>query len=154
MQISFETIISAIAIITSIVSLLYTIYSNNRRELISALMNNLNALAQIEAKIGENPDLLELHGITATQLEEINISSKELAYLLSSFTAGSIYFRTVGIKSTRPFSKESYRYKMLKSSKTRAAWKIIRENFMEPSAYMDSIDATIAIIEKEEREEV
>jgi hypothetical protein len=55
MQISFETIISAIAIITSIVSLLYTIYSNNRRELISALMNNLNALAQIEAKNWREP---------------------------------------------------------------------------------------------------
>ncbi len=144
---SLDKYLSLAALVVSIISVTYTIISSKKQEFTISRMNNLAAITNIEQMIADNPQLLELHGIAMTQLEQSGITSKELAYLLSSFTAGRMYYSPNDGGHITPFDIGSYRYNMLKSTRTRKAWPILKQ-LMEPGNYRDKIDLTIKEIEQ------
>jgi len=133
-----------------VVILIYTAVSNRRQEFVTGRLSNLASVSDIELMIADHPQLLEFHGISSQELEVAQVSGREVAYLLSSFTAGRMYYSADKARSVKPFERESYRYSMLKSPQTRRAWPIIRK-MMEPDSYRDKIDITIQMIEEEYR---
>jgi hypothetical protein len=62
----------------------------------------LAALTGIERMIAEVPEVLEFHNIGASDLEAVGLTPKEFAYLVVSFTAGSVWFDTRDQKEKMP----------------------------------------------------
>lgn len=105
----------------------------------------------IERVIADSPSVLKFHGITEEDLEKIQISSKELSYLICIFTAGGITARSLNDKNESPFEKDDYFRKLLESPETRNAWSLI-QNILSKSHYKKRIIATIDLINKNELE--
>lgn len=142
-------VISIIAIIISIGSFVYTIYSNARAVKNAAMFNNLTTIINVEAQLANVPSALKFHGVSIKELENINITPQEFAYLLTSFTAGGIYYKTYFPNDSTPFDKNSYRYEMCQSEQTRNAWPILKK-FITNTNYRKKIENTIDLINKEE----
>ncbi|MDO9528330.1 MAG: hypothetical protein Q7J27_04130 [Syntrophales bacterium] len=136
--------ISLTALIISIGSFGWSIHIGRRR-MNAAELASLSHVVNIEQTLGQIPTALKFHGITPEEMEEADIEPKEVAYLLSSFTAGGIYHGTKAQKKIKTFEVGSYRYDMCKSEATRKAWPIIKR-MMNPSNYRDKINATINLI--------
>ena len=83
--------------------------------------------------------------------DRFDISPEEFSYLLTSFTAGGIYYRIKNARPDVPYQKGTYRYNMLKASKTRKAWPILQK-FIEPSPYRDKLEVTLKTIEEENQQ--
>jgi hypothetical protein len=149
-MVSLEMLLSLTALIIAIISLVHTIISSRRQEFTAGRLNNLAAISDIERMIADNPQILELHGVSLQELEQSGITSNEIAYLLSSFTAGRLYYSSNDGGTVSPFEVGSYRYNMLSSHRTRKAWPIIKK-LMEPGKYRDKIDITIKEIEQENK---
>lgn len=137
-------LISLAAIIISFGSIVWSIHIG-RRQINAAELASLSHVVDIERTLGEVPTALKFHGITIEEMKKADIEPKELAYLLSSFTAGAIYHGTKVQRKIKTFQVGSYRYEMCKSEATRKAWPIIKR-MMNPSNYRDKIDSTINLI--------
>lgn len=137
-------LISLAAIIISFGSIGWSIYIG-RRQINAAELASLSHVVDIERTLGEVPTALKFHGITIEEMKKADIEPQELAYLLSSFTAGAIYHGTKVQRKIKTFQDGSYRYEMCKSEATRKAWPIIKR-MMNPSNYRDKIDSTINLI--------
>ncbi len=114
----------------------------------SALVTSLSAFIDVESKLGNTPKALQFHGVDLHDLEKLDISPEEFCYLLTNFTAGGIYYRIRNTNPDAPYEKGSYRYNILKASKTRKVWPILQK-FIEPSPYRDKIEVTLKTIEEE-----
>lgn len=147
---SLELFISGFAIILSVFSLVFSVWSTKRQEYLNSLANNLIYMSDIERTIADTPSILELHSVEQKELEEAGVTPQEFAYLLSSFSVGGLYYRTLGAKVRKPFAPGTYRYNMLKSERTRRAWPLIKK-FMGPSPYRDKIEFTISCIDRQEK---
>jgi len=138
---SSELLFSLLALMVSLGSLEWSIHIG-RRGMNAAELASLSHVVNIEQTLGQIPTALKFHGITPKEMNEADIEPKELAYLLSSFTAGEIYHGTKAQKKMKTFEVGSYRYRMCKSEATRKAWPIIKR-MMNPSIYRNKITATI-----------
>jgi hypothetical protein len=101
---------------------------------------NRQAASRHEEQIGLHPELLDLHGFSHENLEALNLTQIEVAYLLSSFTAGDLYYIDGLIKELTP-----YRKVLLHSAKVQTAWvQILKGKFIAPGPFSNMVDAYIS----------
>jgi len=141
--------VALFALLVSIFAIAYTVYSNKRALKNTAFLNNLITIVNVEAQLGDVPSALKFHGVDPKELENIGVSSKEFAYLLTSFTVGGIYYKAYFPNDNEPFSSGSYRYEMCKSIHTRQTWPILK-NFIDGKCYRAKIEKTINLINEAE----
>ena len=91
------------ALLVSICAIAYTVYSNKRALKNSASLNNLITIVNVESQLGDVPSALKFHGVDPNELENIGVTSKEFAYLLTSFTVGGIYYKSHFPNDMEPF---------------------------------------------------
>ncbi len=104
----------------------------------------MTTIIGVEAKIAEVPTALKFHNLDPDELGKIGLKSDEFAYLLTSFTAGGIYYKTFYPDDDTPFAEGSYRYIMCTSEATRKAWPILK-NFITDTNYKKKIEKTVAL---------
>jgi len=139
-----EVIISLAALLVSILTLLYTLWLNNRMNKNNAMFHNLTTIIDVEAKIADVPTVLKFHNLDPVELEKNGLEAAEFAYLLTSFTAGGIYYKTFYPDDDKPFGEGSYRYIMCTSEATIKAWPLLR-NFITNTNYKKKIEKTIEL---------
>ena len=140
-----EFVLSMLAVFISVGTLLWTIWFNLRQQQSTALVQSLTAFIGVEQKLAYIPAALQFHGVNPDELTKIGITPEEFSYLLTSFTAGGIFYRIKPKVAKKPYAEGTYRYTMLKSEKTQRAWPILRK-FLEPSPYRDRIELTLEVI--------
>lgn len=148
---------SWIAYISLGISLLSLLYYFVRARY--ATLANLGPIVNVERSIGENKDdedeLLKFHGINKGMLQKAGINTKQLAYLVSNFTAGRIYDQSSRLWPffkkpswlVRGFDKNHYRYKMLQQEETQNAWELIKVMMIE-DGYIVALEKTLKKIKK------
>jgi hypothetical protein len=139
--------ISLAALLLSSASVLWSILYGNRIFRATMVAQSEASFVSIEQMLGDLPSALRFHGIAENEVTECGLTPGEFAYLLSSFTAGAIYYRTHGEKGSEPFPLDSYRGVMIRSPQTRAAWPLLRR-CTDPSSYRVKIEATIRLVEQ------
>ncbi len=113
------------------------------------MLAHLPPIVELEARLGDLPSALRFHGVSPSDLEEAGITPQEFAYLVNSFTLGSVWHRIIapGIKTT--YGIDHYRYRMCQAESVRKAWPLVKK-LMNPSDFVERIDKTIADIERKE----
>ena len=141
--------VSLVIAIVSLVVATVTFFLNFnkfKKELYSqALLSNENHIMEIESRIGNCAQLLRFHGIEDPDsfLDDLGIDSYEFAYLLNSFTAGSLFYNTAGsAKKDRILVPGSYRWVMCKSPAVKKAWPGIKLQLAH-GEYRDRLEAII-----------
>ncbi len=137
--------IAIAALSISIISFVLTIWFNHRQLGVQSL-TSLSHMINLERSISNIPSAFRFHGITELQIIDADITPEELAYLVSSITAGGIYHRTHSPNCSKPFPADSYRYNMCKTEEFRKAWPLVKK-MMNGSNYIQKIDKTIKLIE-------
>ncbi len=101
---------------------------------------NRAAAAKHEEMIANHPSLLSLHGVDSTLLDIIGVSSVEAAYLISSFTAGDLYYVDGEVTELT-----DYRKRLLESPKVRLFWSHMLDNkLLGPSPFCAMVNAYIS----------
>jgi len=97
---------------------------------------NRAAASKHEALIGEHPQLLDLHGFSHQNLAPLGLTQTEVAYLLSSFTAGDLFYQDGTVKELT-----QYRKVLLQSTKVQNAWReILKGKFIGPGPFTRMVD--------------
>jgi hypothetical protein len=105
---------------------------------------NHDLLKRTTDMIEAEPKLLEIFGIDIKQLEQDDLTAKELVFINTQLDASSVYYRISGEK---PVFTE-YRKNFLRHPKVRLAWrKYLRERTQNPGPWMDAVDAYIKEVE-------
>lgn len=141
-----ELILPMFAVLISVGTLLWTVWFNLRQQQSTALVQSLTAFIEVEQRLGDIPTALQFHGIDPEELTKAGITPEEFSYLLTSFTAGGIFYRIKPKVANEPYAEGTYRYAMLKAEKTQKAWPILRK-FLEPSHFRDKIEMTLETIQ-------
>jgi len=106
----------------------------------SRYATNFQAAAKHEELIAQHPQLLDLHGFTPKALNEIKLTQIEAAYLISSFTAGDLFYRDRQVRELT-----QYRKVLLQSRRVQAAWQhVLKVKFILPGPFSELIDRYIA----------
>lgn len=113
----------------------------------SAMIANQQSIIMVERDVARIPTVLKFHGVDKKELDDLEVSPEELAYVLSSFTANAMLDRARQTNDKDPFPPGSYRYAMLKAEPTRKLWPILKR-LMHQDSYIDKIEATIKVIEQ------
>ena len=101
---------------------------------------NRSAAAKHEEMIAQYPELLQLHGVEPDQLAQIGIGKTEAAYLISSFTAGDLFYTDGEVTELT-----EYRKRLLESPKVRVFWSAVLDNrLIGPSPFSEMVNAHIA----------
>ena len=140
-------VVSLLALITSIVALLWTAIMNRRQNEYSTLLAHLSDINAVEARLGQLPSALRFHGLSESDLADGGMTPEEYAYLLNNFTAGATWHMILTSRDRSPFRPGSYRYVMCQSVETQKAWPVVKR-MMSPSGFVERIDATIALIQR------
>jgi hypothetical protein len=138
-------VLSSLSLFVSIIAAVYARSSIRA----STLAAHMSAIVQVESRLAELPDALRFHGLSVEDLKAAGIEPCEFAYLLNSFTLGSIRQRILSRWDRRAFPSGDYRYQMCLAKETRRAWPLVKK-LMNPGAFVDRIDRTIEKIEKQE----
>lgn len=139
-------ILPVLAIVISVVSLSWSVRTSLRQREVSAIIANGTSLSQVESTLGNIPGALRFHGIDPHDLEDIGISPKEFAYLVSNFTLGGVYYRSTS-KTRYRIAPGTYRYQMCQSDMTRRAWPTLRR-MLSPGSYRDALDQAFALLDQ------
>jgi hypothetical protein len=98
---------------------------------------NRTAASKHEELIANHPQLLDLHGFSHQNLAKLGLTQIEVAYLLSSFTAGDLFYQDGKVKELT-----QYRKVLLQSGKVQVTWKeILKGKFIGPGQFTDLLDA-------------
>lgn len=135
------------ALVVSLIALWHANQLHRRSESSDTLLAHLSDIVQVESRLANLPDALRFHGLSINELEEIDVTAEEFAYLLNSFTIGGVWHRILDKGVTSPFAPGSYRHTMCLSPHTRKAWPLIRK-MMNPSEFVNRVDRTITLIEE------
>ena len=138
-----QTTISIIAIVLSLISLGWQLFSWNKQHEQTRLKDNLSLLIGLNMYLAEMPELYRFHGITRGMLKEHEVTEKELAYLVSNFISGQIYYETTENDPTQPFPEDDYRSQMCQTKAVRKAWPLVKL-MLDNTAYRQKLDLTIA----------
>ena len=141
-----ELIISLVAVVVSLISSGFGIWSWGKQKNVNAMSTFLAAIAQVERTLGQVPTAVRFHGIKPEELQDIGITPEEFAYLVASFTVGWIHHHSVTPGDTTPWVKGSYRYNMFCTEATRKAWPLIKR-MMGPDKYCEQLEATLKACE-------
>jgi hypothetical protein len=109
----------------------------------------MSAIVQVESRLADFPPALRFHGLSEEDLERVEIEPRDFAYLLNSFTLGSIRQSILSRWKQSAFPPGDYRYQMCLAKETRRAWPLVKK-LMNPSAFVARIDRTIEEIERRE----
>lgn len=110
-----------------------------------ALFSNENHIMEIESRTANHPEFLRFHGIDNPEefLAQHGLTSAEFAYLVNSFTAGSLFYNTANkSKKDKILKPNSYRWEMCKSPSVKKAWPAIRV-LLASGEYRDKIEEII-----------
>ena len=100
---------------------------------------NVQSAAKYEELIALHPKLLDLHGFSHENLGELGLSQVEVAYLISSFTAGDLFYRDGRVKELT-----KYRQVLLQSSRVQSAWKqVLKGKFILEGPFSTMVDRYI-----------
>lgn len=136
---------SVLSFLVAVVSFVLSFKKYRRDGFIQAVFANENHMMEIESRISVHPSFLRFHGIDNPDayLKSVGIDSHEFAYLVNSFTAGSLFFNTAEEKTREKIlRKGSYRWMMCKSPATKKAWPAIKI-LLAPGEYRDRLEAII-----------
>jgi hypothetical protein len=143
---------SNFAFVLSVVNFILTILYYRERSRYATLAN-LAPIVSVERSLGEEgleDAFSKFHGINEDEIDSAGVTRKELAYLVSNFTAGRIY--DVGKyrwQRNKAFEDTNYRYKMLRQASTRRAWPLILK-MMTSDHYIKQLQLTFDEIERKE----
>lgn len=141
----FSVVFSAVSLAVSILALRINRDNFKTRMQNHAFISNENHMIEIESRIGQNPELLRFHGIEDPDafLKECDLTPAEFAYLLNSFTTGSIFYNTaIDEKKKTILKPNSYRWIMCKSEATKKAWPAVKMLLVE-NEYRDELERII-----------
>jgi hypothetical protein len=100
---------------------------------------NVQSASKYEELIAVHPGLLDLHGFSHKNLQQLGLTQVEVAYLISSFTAGDLFYRDGHIKELT-----KYRQVLLQSSRVQSAWKqVLKGKFILEGPFSTMVDAYI-----------
>lgn len=122
-------LLSIFSLVIAIISFILN-YSKYKKEIYNqALFSNENHMMDIESRTAKYPELLRFHGIDNPTdfLAQHDLTPPEFAYLVNSFTAGSLFYNTAN-KNKRDIILRpgSYRWIMCKSPSVKKAWPAIK----------------------------
>lgn len=130
---AFAAVCSAVAAWSSF-RLASSLRSTNR------YATNFQAAAKHEELIAKPPTLLDLHGYTHTELQKLGLGQIEVAYLISSFTSGDLFYRDREVRELT-----QYRSVLLQSRRVQGAWQhVLKGKFILPGPFSDLVDQYIA----------
>lgn len=136
---------SIFSLIIAVVSFCLSYYKYKRGIYNQALLSNENHIIEIESRTAQYPEFLRFHGIENPKefLAQHGITPPEFAYLLNSFTAGSLFYNTAN-KNKRDIilRPNSYRWIMCKSPSVKKAWPAIKI-LLAPGEYRDKLETII-----------
>ncbi len=137
-----STIISASALILSVVSFVVTLYGRRLQTRMQEASFDVQRDTSFEARLADWPGALKFHGIDLKAAAKEKISAEDIAYLVLSVGAFCSYCTAHG-KSEYDFLKESdYRQRMFAQIVTRRTWKYARLCF--PKKIREGIERFIA----------
>ncbi|GAC1622331.1 MAG: hypothetical protein NVS9B10_06210 [Nevskia sp.] len=140
-----ELVIALLALVVSAATGVWTI--RNSREQVEAMrLANVANIVDVERMLASVPSALRFHGVTPADLEAAGVTAAELAYLLSSCSATSLYHNNSREDPQRPFAPGSYRHGMCATEDFRRAWPLLKR-LMNPGVFVSRIEATLAMIE-------
>lgn len=136
---------SIFSLVIAIISFVLN-YSKYKREMYNqALFSNENHMMDIESRTAKYPESLRFHGIENPKefLAQHDITPPEFAYLVNSFTAGSLFFNTANKKKRDVILRpNSYRWIMCKSPSVKKAWPAIKI-LLAPGEYRNRLEDII-----------
>lgn len=145
-------LISILTLIISVGSLVIALFALrkdyakfNRETFNQSIFSNENHIMEIESRLAMHPEFLRFHGIEDPDkfLEQHGLTSHEFAYLVNSFTAGSIYYNTASKDKRELILKPgSYRWTMCKSESMKKAWPAIKI-LLASGDYCDKLEEII-----------
>lgn len=137
-----EVWVALLALIVSVATFAWTLHSQSVQARHATIQANMSVLVEVWGVLARKPSALRFHGISEAELRDHGIDAEELAYLLASFEAASVYYRYFE-NGSDPFPEGSLRYTMCTSEATRRAWPLLKRFFAGDSSYMAKIQATI-----------
>lgn len=138
-------ILSLFSLVVAITSFVLSVKKFKRDGFIQSYFANENHMMEIESRIGQYPNLLRFHGIDNPEkyLASIGINSCEFAYLVNSFTAGSLFFNTAEMAlKEKILQRGSYRWTMCKTPAVKKAWPAIKI-LLAPGEYRDRLEVLV-----------
>jgi hypothetical protein len=142
-----EAWIAVVALLVSVFTLVWTVRAQRSQAEQASLQANMASLVELWGTLGRKPSILRFHGVSEADLATAGVDHEELAYLIASFEAASVYYRYFE-RGEEPFPEGSLRHKMCASDATRNAWPLLRRFFTGDPAYLAKIEATISLFHK------
>ncbi|HEU0299640.1 MAG TPA: hypothetical protein VFR37_09305 [Longimicrobium sp.] len=137
-----EIAVAVLALIVSVAAFAWTLHSQSVQAKHATLQANMALLVEMWGTLARKPSLLRFHGIDEAELREAGVDAEELAYLVASFEAASVYYRYFE-NSAEPFPEGSLRQRMCASEATQRAWPLLRRFFAGDANYLAKIQATM-----------
>jgi len=137
-----ELNISIIALLASFLSLGWQTFTWKKQYEQSRLNENLTLLAEIKMQLAQKPEVYRFHGITKEMMRDCDIDEKELAYVVTNFISGQIYYEAIEKDSKTPFPDDDYRAIMCKTEAIKKAWPIVKI-LLDKTSYRDKVEKTI-----------
>ena len=116
-----EIIISIVALVVSLSSLGWQAITWRKQHEQERLNQNIALLTEIKMKLAEMPEAFRFHGVSEKDMEEHDITEKELAYLIANFMVGQVYYETIDNNPAKPFGENDYRAQICKTEAFRKA---------------------------------
>jgi hypothetical protein len=137
-----ELLVAMLALVISVVALVWTVYSQRIQAKHAILQENMAILVEIWGALGRKSSMLRFHGISEAELSDAGVDAEELAYLIASFEAASVYYRYFE-NTPEPFPEGSLRQRMCASEATQKAWPVLKRFFAGDRTYLAKIEATM-----------
>ncbi|HEY0018072.1 MAG TPA: hypothetical protein VGC13_17280 [Longimicrobium sp.] len=137
-----EVLVAVLALVVSVITFVWTLRSHSIQAKHATLQANMAVLVEVWGALAKNPSLLRFHGISPAELQEVGVDAEELAYLVASFEAASVYYRYFE-NTPNPFPEGSLRQRMCASEATQRAWPLLQRFFAGDTNYLSKIQATI-----------
>lgn len=138
----FVAVVSALVAVASIGIAIFSLRVSQRslkeQRHVTKYMAAYTYLASAEAMFSDRPDLMRLHGLELKVLEELEVSTEEVIYLINSFTSAELYHR---IEGDWPAELTMYRKNLLDSPTVQKVWEqIIRGRFISDGPFSCAVD--------------
>lgn len=145
--------ISVISLILSLVAVVLSLRANRRQEVAATMLGHLSPIVELESRLGVLPNALRFHGVGEEEIREAGLEPQEFAYLVNSFTLGSVWHQIITPKIKTEYGIDEYRTRMCRSKEFRRAWPVVKK-LLNPTDFVDLIDATVKTFERKEYSEI
>jgi hypothetical protein len=113
----------------------------NEQKRIAKVSNNYSLLMQANSLIIEYPELLGIHNITSDELQNANVTEKEVVYILQSIQAAQSYYEVENSSRVNINTLSLYRQNFLRNKKVRSVWTtFMREKLIVSSPFSNAVD--------------